>query len=160
MGSLVEFLRARLDEDERAARLIAEFYPPPWEVSDRGWMARVVADDPFWEVIRLEGWPGQPDGPGAPDLAEIIAHIARHDPARVLAEVEAKRRIIAEHYAALLDGSNPIQACRQCSDRRPDSDPLSHSDRWLRLEPAPCLTVRLLALQYAGHADYRKEWRP
>jgi hypothetical protein len=24
----------------------------------------------------------------------------------------------------------------------------------------PCLTLRLLALPYADHADYRQEWRP
>lgn len=81
-------------------------------------------------------------------------------PARVRAEVEAKRRILNEHYGFLNPHRNPDRACRQCSDRRADHDPLVNYERWVRLEPAPCLTVRLLALPYAGHEDYQEEWRP
>lgn len=83
----------------------------------------------------------------------------REQAARDLAEVEAKRAIMDEHFG-FLNPSGPTRACRICSDRRADDDPLVHHDRWVRLEPAPCRTVRLLALPYASHPEYRKEWKP
>jgi hypothetical protein len=89
---LVTWLRARLDEDERAARSCAAIYPPPWNTSDRGWMATVRADEPDFRVVtELEQWHGQPEDAW---LGDFIEHIARHDPQRVLAEIDAKRRII------------------------------------------------------------------
>ncbi|MFG3340547.1 DUF6221 family protein [Glycomyces sp. NPDC048151] len=90
--SIVDFLRERIQEDEDAANLMAKYYPPPWDVYDRGWMARVYGGDPFWEVTCLEQGPWAEDG--TPDLGGIIEHVARHDPARVLREVAAKRAII------------------------------------------------------------------
>jgi hypothetical protein len=64
-------------------------------------------------------------------------HIARHDPARVLAEVEAKRRIVEM-------GASYVPE-------------LEHGDNG---EWALDATLRLLALPYADHPDYRQEWRP
>ncbi|GHE33363.1 hypothetical protein GCM10017673_40380 [Streptosporangium violaceochromogenes] len=57
---------------------------------------------------------------------------------RLLAEVEAKRRILAEHG--------------------PGSDPCDAHDAEFRT--IPCTTLLLLALPYANHRDYREEWRP
>jgi uncharacterized protein YlaI len=95
-----------------------------------------------------------------------IAHIARHDPARVLRDVEAKRRIIDEHepYEDITGYINnePIRAmlCPTCvyigDDETPDGDRigvLEHDD-------APCATLRLLALPYDQHPEYQMEWRP
>jgi hypothetical protein len=66
--------------------------------------------------------------------AEHLAHIARHDPARVLAEVVAKRRI--------LDLFTP-----------PVSEWGSETLRLYGL-------AQLLALPYADRPGYREEWRP
>jgi hypothetical protein len=52
-------------------------------------------------------------------------------PARIHAECEAKRRIVGLH---------PCDNCGAAFD--------------------PCETLRLLALPYADHPDYREEWRP
>ena len=78
-------------------------------------------------------------------------HIARWDPARVLAEVEleradvaAKRRIL-ELHAPFGAPDWPHQACRTCGDL---GDPVE----------APCETVRLLAQPYAGQPGWRAEW--
>jgi hypothetical protein len=104
---IVAFIRDRLDEDEQTARLMAQFFPSPWDVSDRGYMAKVDADEPhFRTVTMIEQWPGQPTGSDAPYLGDMIAHVARWDPARVLAEVSAKRAILAEilRYEAKIDG--------------------------------------------------------
>ena len=67
-------------------------------------------------------------------------HAARHDPARVLREVEAKRRIIDLYEQ---------QAAKQ-------SENAMEEDRTWTLEPV----ILLLALPYADHEDYREEWRP
>jgi hypothetical protein len=60
------------------------------------------------------------------------------DARRVLAECDAKRRIAELHFPR---SSNP-NICNE------DEDVL------------PCETQRLLALPYADHPDYRREWRP
>ena len=85
---------------------------------------------------------------GSPHAAE---HVARHDPARVLAECGAKRRLVL--------------ACR---DSRPDLTFLGARPAGLAdftLTPADqhqlaALALALLALPYAEHSDYRSEWRP
>lgn len=73
MTDLVEFLRARLDEDARIAQA-----------------ARVEGD----LTINFEPAGGEQEHPGEGNL---LAHIASWDPGRVLAEVEAKRGIIDLH---------------------------------------------------------------
>jgi hypothetical protein len=78
--NLTEFLTARLDEDEAAARELLRGHPGPWRVglpSDVRDSAGevVVADECHWSPM---------------------PHIARHDPARVLRDVAAKRAILAE----------------------------------------------------------------
>src|SRR5438067_2058538 len=81
---LAEFLLARIAEDEGVARAATD---GRWEVL------------PYWFTSPL-GNPYSASVPGVipeeidPDDA---AHIARHDPARVLAECEAKRRIVELH---------------------------------------------------------------
>ena len=70
--TLTEFLTARFDEDEKAARAAA----------------------------RAAGYHWSPDPkPGRDGAPSIDRHQARHDPARVLAECKAKRQIIG-HLAA------------------------------------------------------------
>jgi uncharacterized protein DUF6221 len=68
-------------------------------------------------------------------------HYRRHGPSRILAECDAKRRIV-EHVQGVANNAG---------------DPPS-------IEPAslPMLThvLRLLALPYSDHPDYREEWRP
>lgn len=149
--SLVEWLSACLDSDERTANLMAEFYPGTWEIADRGYMARIVADGPsFWEVTRLEQWPTMPTGVDAPTLGQIVGHVERWQPARVLAEVAAKRRIIEVHYN-MNDGD-----CAVCV--RGEWGYPTHGGSSPVLWP--CLTVRLLALPYAGRDGYQDSWRP
>jgi hypothetical protein len=94
----------------------------------------------------------------------VVLRLARER----LAEVDAKRRIVDEHqraqngmtWTAPIDqpGSErvPVWICERCSDRYPEAarDEEGHvSHEW------PCLTVRLLALPYAEHPDYRTEWQ-
>ncbi|WP_302832288.1 DUF6221 family protein [Streptomyces malaysiensis] len=74
-------------------------------------------------------------------------HIARHHPARVLAETEAMGQILALHHFEPYEDDPDRGFCRECQRDR-------------AAETYPCTTVRLLALPYADHSDYREEWRP
>lgn len=124
MSDPVAFLRARLDEDEKTARAAAE---GPWKIrkSTRALDDELGISSGDVEIVG----PGY-EGGGVWDRPDA-EHIIRHDPARVLDEVDAKRRILDE-----------------CNWGGPD-----HGDvYWAVLER--------LALPYAGHPDYRGEWRP
>jgi hypothetical protein len=120
VDDLIAFLRARLDEDEQAARTAA---------GNRAAWAIDVSPSGSWYVS-----PGRDsDDIGDVQQQEHAMHIARWDPARVLAEVEARRRMVDE--LAALDG-DPVNGL------------------------AITRMMHLLALPYAEHPDYRKEWRP
>src|SRR5262245_61279539 len=67
--TLVEFLNARLDEDEQAAKATKQHGVDYWRQRDD------------WAELS----------------APAVVHAQRHGPARVLAEVQAKRRIIELH---------------------------------------------------------------
>jgi hypothetical protein len=65
-------------------------------------------------------------------------------PERVLAECEAKRRIVEEHP----DYGGYGESCARCAESSID------------LAPWPCPTLRALASVWSDHPDYREEWRP
>lgn len=116
MDDLIAFLRARLYEDEAHARFAFADH------NDAG---------PNWTEI----WSGTVDTGDdhiATGDAGLSRHIERFDPARVLAEVAAKRQIIEE--GDLHDTT--------------DASVLHRS------------VLKLLALPYADHPDYRDSWRP
>lgn len=140
--TLLAFLRARLDEDAADAQRAAEELGARWRYDGQHVVAEAEGDMvATGSLDELE--------------AERGAHVARHDPARVLAEVEAKRQLVLLHGRATLRAGGGAQhfdtttVCRSCepSYQFPDQS-------W------PCPTLRLLALPYAGHPDYREEWRP
>ncbi|MEV6105728.1 DUF6221 family protein [Streptomyces sp. NPDC051940] len=96
---LIAWLRARLDEEEHIAQAT--------QAERDGWYGREAAE----YLPRAD-----------------VAHITRHSPTQVLAEVETKRAIVD-------------YIMRECDGK------LSH-------------VLRLLALPYAWHNDYRPEWLP
>ncbi|MCM3822271.1 DUF6221 family protein [Streptomyces sp. DR3-1] len=151
-ADLIAFLRARLDEDEARARALP---PGPWTWR-KGEAATTSPGD------ALVGADGQPVL-SASDPDEYMAWIIRADgfdaylqqvqPARVLAEVEAKRQIVGLHPVIGgwedEDGHDRGLGCECCGH----SEEYSDRGGW-------CETLRLLALSYADHPDYREEWRP
>ena len=128
--TIVEFLEARVDGDEEVARDAA------------GWNSSgLVRDEGLW---RRDGVNSVIDsarrmvvyGDGsAPDDSKA-EHIVRHDPARVLREVAAKRAIMAEHGI--------------------DQDPCDAHDAMY--ESVPCDVILNLAAIYLDHPDYQAEW--
>ena len=128
-ADLVAFLRARLDEDEHVAR----------SVEDRGapWDGQWVADGD--DAARTFNGHVLFYGHNGPLKAGLVEHVTRHDPARVVREVEAKRRLLYQFEH------------RGNSVRAVVTPPTGGV--WDDL-------LRLLALSYADHPDYRQEWRP
>lgn len=125
---LVAWLRAQLDEDERAARAVA--VPSPWQVDISPREAFVQASDG-----RVVGETG---------FDESAVHIARHDPARVLAEVAAKRRIIDRFE--FVDSHGPAV------------DHVRALDMTTGARAALLDAVKMLASVYAGRPGWREEW--
>jgi len=140
MLSLAEFLIARIAEDEEAAKQIS---------GQHWWAASHPADS--WIIASDEG-PVVVYNEGAPTEAEA-AHIARWDPVRVLAECEAKRRIVEWHPAVSGTGRDgeAVTGCANC---------IGNAAGQSFTIAGPCLTIRLLTLPYADHPDYRDEWKP
>jgi hypothetical protein len=135
VDDLVQFLRARLDEDEQAARALVDDRRPGrterWEFCDDG----AIRDTGAHRSLRVKfTWPQE------------AAHIARHDPARVLAEVEAKRRILVDVLPTM-----QADEIRIAGEWGVGSEPVREASDDL---------LSLLALPYASHPDYREEWRP
>jgi len=101
--SITDWLRAQLDEDERIARwAVSEHEREPRLVKCEtgGQWSRRYVDYGGTEVV--DG-AGHVIVPAAHDKgAAVRTHIAAHDPARVLREIDAKRQIIEQHerYAA------------------------------------------------------------
>lgn len=141
MSDLVEFLRARLDEDEAAARKAAALcscHPPAmsWTFRDGNESTDgriLVVDEPHPTLKRKIGrrWNGSYEG------LFMAEHIVRHNPARVLAEVAAKRQIIVWHEVA---------------SESPELD----RDAWQIMRQ----TLLQLATPYADHPSYDERWRP
>jgi hypothetical protein len=141
---ITEFVKARLDEDEAAAKAALE----------SEWFAHVTEFasanhyDTFGDLA-VEYWqwfPGEADG----------VHAALHDPARVLREVAAKRRILAGHGpGSVIDDSNG--KWRDDPENWDAPVTLCAGHEWVAW---PCETVRLLAAIWGDHPDYRAEWKP
>lgn len=130
MSGIVEFLEARLDEDEEVARDAAG-WDSSGQVRDEGMWLREgvnsVIDSSRRMVVFGDG--------SAPDDSQAT-HIVRHDPACVLREVAAKRAIMAEHGI--------------------DEDPCDAHDAMY--ESVPCDVILNLAAIYLDHPDYQPEW--
>jgi hypothetical protein len=125
--ALTKFLLARIAEDEADARAAT---PGHWW-NESG---TVHACLPFGRDDGLPGAACHPlDAQGANGLdADADAeHASRWNPARVIAECDAKRRIV-QAAASIRSG--------------PSMGPMS-------------LVLDLMALPYADHPDYRAEWR-
>lgn len=108
--TITEFLLARIAEDEAVARAAS---PAPWSYPGIESVAGGTLYDKTRRIADVAyEQPSDHDGSVVrhllvPEADANGAHIARHDPDRVLAECEAKRRIVAECAASLADDIGP-----------------------------------------------------
>ena len=144
MDDLVQWLRAQLDEDERIARAAADVRGPVWWYE--GYFGdvdgQVLAGDVLdggSAAVRSLAMTTRSDAEGE--------HVARHDPARVLGEIEATRGIVRAYEAAVaaFNDSGPAMA---------NYDRLTGSVSSLRG------SLELLATVYDDRPGFQESWRP
>lgn len=135
MDDLVAWLRQQLDEDERVALAAAQL------AQTRDWWAS--AEGKVHDA-NAEGYRNLLGGENAWSLDEIGEHIARWDPARVLAEVEAKRRVLDRYEDALARCDDPDESQLAAGIQ------VSEYEDWI---------IPQLAQPYAGQPGWREEWR-
>lgn len=141
MDDLIAFLTARLDEDEQAARRVLRYAresydrhaPERWVATRTGpekSILRVRTDRGYhlrsYTVVDLDPFTGK----------LLADYLCRNDPATVLQDIAAKRRIIAE--------CKPSRGVPSLAD----ADALGAT------------VLVFLALRYAYHPDYQEQWRP
>lgn len=148
MADLAQWIHAQLDADERIARAAAERVDPDWGEDDE-------------HVYSLpHGYPVAFGSVGGMH-GELRAHIAAHDPARVLREIDSRRQLLALHVITV-EKADVAPFDSYTGERNPDEYNVTcavcgwaSDDR-----TSACLTLRLLALPYADREGYREEWRP
>jgi hypothetical protein len=141
--TLTEFLLARIAEDEEVARnaTVGPWWYDPSKMNAVDHEESVFAGSRGPSAITVAST-GPCDDIGS--MADA-AHIARHDPARVLAECEAKRRIVEEHRTVAYEDAemNDVgTGCYTCG-----------------FADEECETLLILATIYADHPDYDESWR-
>ncbi|MFB7776901.1 DUF6221 family protein [Streptomyces bauhiniae] len=125
MDDLVQWLRKQFDEDEQVAR---DADADTWRVGEGHDGGKVLMGQPGCVVAEAR-------------FAEYADHAARHDPARVLREVEAGRRLIRAHD----------KWCEgRCEAKYPEAG----------FDAAHYWNLKVRAEVYADRPGYRQEWRP
>lgn len=133
--TIIEFLNARLDEEDRLADDMLDYQKhrsgkadaEPIDVHDPAHGLWVYDDDRMHDTIAM-------------------------DETRLKREVAAKRAILTNHACGTgLHWQKDRPTCERCLD--PD---------WPEDEASafPCATVRALATVYADHPDYQEAWKP
>lgn len=162
---LASYLLARYDEEAEVARkagggqwsLWVETDPEAFDYGRSAWVHRGSEQElpPAGSGVTLHPEWSHPAGSVEPTEGR---HIARWDPARVLAEVAAKKRIV-ELHSPMCGDSTPYRGkglayCTTCTDW-PNADPYEGGP----MVDYPCPTLRFLAQPYADRDDFRQEWR-
>ncbi len=143
MDDLVAFLSARLDEDEEVAKAAGPV-TGRWCIDSEGHIQDEETGGGGSAYVAVGPWDG-------PVHERCAIHIARYDPARVLAEVAAKRAILAEHEPE--PWGDPHPELSRCAPGHGDGG----SGWWTTW---PCIEVRAIAAVYSDHPGYRPEWKP
>jgi hypothetical protein len=137
MCDLIIFLNNRLGEDERVARAAAQRNATPW-----------IVDENIETPMPIGTWvtDTKDDGIVVARGEYVAHHVAHWDPQRVLTEIKVKRRVIELHAGD-----------HECSTF---NDSIGEIDNCVWVTNGDCSTMRLLAMPYSNHPDYRYEWVP
>lgn len=149
MEDLVRWLGQQLDDDERIARAaggLAWHRPEdPWE------FAVAIRDSEGERVVCIEGWPSEGQG----------VHIVAHDPARVLREIDSKRRLLA-HYIKAAQAVEELTATRERLRLRGQDLLMTEMELESAIHRRDTLhgVVCVLAAVYADREGYEEGWAP
>jgi hypothetical protein len=140
---IAAFLRARYDEREARAKAAdvkqgdtSWFVSPVVATAPRNFTVRSAQDKrPIARAADLAG-DDAADTVGILDGEAVAAHIADNDPEFVLAGIKAKQQIV-DMWARWADGFGTFGRAGEAMES----------------------TLRLLAQPYAGHPEFREEWK-
>lgn len=152
--AMLTFWRARLDETEASATAAAADDGADWFANaQEGWDAdeRSVMHTGPSTLNPGTTW----DYPVCRNLTVAAAeHIARHDPARTLWQVEADRQILSAYEAAAETYMQALYAHEVLDN--------AETKRWLDVAAAVILArevaAKLRVSVYRGHPDYQAGW--
>lgn len=166
INGIVEFIEAQLDHEAELAQRVADRYVIPED-------AYIVekeperAGQPFWPTPTVESaFMRHPD----PDISAGLELVRMHSPARVLADVQAKRAILAEVLSwnhAHIDGDTWLSCAQAVDPHDEDGTPGSGcADEKRAGGPCDCgldrrrvMMLNALAAAYAGRPGFKPEWR-
>jgi hypothetical protein len=137
VDELIVFWAARLDEIEAAAKAALHGGTGCWLRSGNGDLVDADRDEMMWVI------------PAGKTTDEELAHIARHDPDRVLREAAAKRAILAER-----------EQVRAKFEEFSASTDRELSGWWAGRVIEVERIIRVQAAVWSGHPGYRAEWKP
>lgn len=161
--TLTEFLLARIAEDDATARAAIDPDRPgthwQWVTSETDTPVKTgdLAEAQDYQSVSLRTVEEYPTMSGVGPLpAFVIAHteevaaagdhIAQWDPARVLAECEAKRRLIAEDETTFPRSGLVERVIGPTAE-------MLHRETMTEV-------FRIMALPYVDHPDYLPDWKP
>jgi hypothetical protein len=144
LAVMIAFAEARLAEEKAMAQALD---------GETWFVQRNSQEDPLDLSVCFSPRPLLIEGRADVWGDDMGEHIARHDPARVLRDVEAKRAILADH-APYNCGEPPVQRCTRCASN--DAYPSGVAI----MEVFPCNTVRLLVATWSDHPEYQEGWKP
>lgn len=168
---MVEFIEEQLAEDEATIKAMGAEGASRWWVGQRfDGSLDPEGSTVFVDVRRSDGLgyihlgaPGMFAGPTA-------THIARHDPATVLANVAGWRAILAEVLSwthAYVDGDSWL-SCAQAVDPHDEDDTPGSGCADEKRAGGPCdcgldrrrtMVLNALAAPYVGQPGFKPEWR-
>lgn len=150
----MEYLHARIAEDEAVARAASK--GPWWHNPGKRWLdpEPLARERAGWIILggdefvgrATESGTGHVASTGPVDDPQSVAdadHIARWDPARVLADIATKRSLLSRHQ----EDRHRTGWCSSCYV------PTGGHRLW------PCHVVLAMAQSYVGRPDFRDEWR-
>lgn len=157
---LAAFLLARVAEDEQVARdALAVSGAGDWELDSLGRIYSPSLDrihhstSPALSDFTVHAMVSEPPDECYHEVfsnEHAATHCIRWDPARVLAECEAKRRTV--EWCVEVIGDRDLTSYGRFGCLR--------EERWALAVTLAMETMRWFAVPHADHPDYRAEWRP
>jgi hypothetical protein len=150
MGELVQWFTTQLDEEERVAQQATE---GPWvaEVSGETGHCVIPADAQSTReyVAKTQLYAATFDA----------EHIARHNPERVLREIDAKRKLLAA-YSEAVQYRDEAKASIEAASGVPNTEAGDAWLSWQRQVMTLELAVSLAASAYTDRHTFRERWAP
>jgi hypothetical protein len=145
-ATLADFLLARIAEDEAPTWNLVPYDCAPDCCAPDGWVGHECA------ICQTREFGGTVEA----ITAIAIEHDEKiHGRSRVLAECEAKRRIVELHRENDHDGWGS-STCEACLREWAPGDPGENMQWEAVMEPWPCPTIHALASVYADHPDFQQ----